>query len=564
MNVRTRQFVTGLAAAALGLSLLASTALAGHPGFPSDRGIQPVSMPGNPKCADVAPGSRELSVEPVEPGRYTDGTLEVRLTRVAEKRFFDWSSNMGVDVVIVKGGPNANVYRYAPEANGDGNLHAPINDANGAPYGLSHVAFCYDVEQTPPPPPPPPQATRCTGHAYDVRLDLAGPASGFVGPAIATEHGEFPDEDALSAVSLTVPGASRPAVSATTLRAENRGAPASGCLTQITYENLVVDLRNLGTGPGIPLTLAATALQTTAQTGPNGSSSSVTLLALKVNGVDFVVSAQPNTPALDLATLGVPGLTGTVVVHEQSMTAGGVSANAIRVRASFTDPVLGVTQAADLTVAHAHTAIEQSPPPPPKERCTGRAYDVRLDLNGAVNGFVGPAAATSFDVFPDADTLSVLSLTVPGATRPAVTAQTLSAENSGDNASGCRTSIVYENLNVDLRQHGIPLTLGATAVQTTAQSGPDGSSSNVVLAGLTVNGVALLVSPEPNTTVLDLATLGISGLTGRVVLHEQRRTPGGIDANAIRVQASFTDPVLGRTQGADLTVGHAEAGLSGS
>src|SRR3712207_7533499 len=29
---------------------------------------------------------------------------------------FDWTATSGIDAVIVKGGPNANVYRYSPQA----------------------------------------------------------------------------------------------------------------------------------------------------------------------------------------------------------------------------------------------------------------------------------------------------------------------------------------------------------------------------------------------------------------------------------------------------------------
>jgi hypothetical protein len=57
----------------------------------------------------------------------------------------DWTSTFGVDAVIFKGGPNANVYRYPPaESKGDSHLSAPLNVT--APYGLSHVEFCYDYE----------------------------------------------------------------------------------------------------------------------------------------------------------------------------------------------------------------------------------------------------------------------------------------------------------------------------------------------------------------------------------------------------------------------------------
>ena len=61
---------------------------------------------------------------------------------------FDWSSTLGMDAVIAKGGPNANAYVYDPPAEsfGDTGLHSPINPNNGQPFGLSHISFCYDFE----------------------------------------------------------------------------------------------------------------------------------------------------------------------------------------------------------------------------------------------------------------------------------------------------------------------------------------------------------------------------------------------------------------------------------
>ena len=59
--------------------------------------------------------------------------------------YFDWSSSLGIDLVIVKGGPDSNLYHY-DEATGDTGLHAPINPSNGTPYGLSHIRFCVDFE----------------------------------------------------------------------------------------------------------------------------------------------------------------------------------------------------------------------------------------------------------------------------------------------------------------------------------------------------------------------------------------------------------------------------------
>jgi hypothetical protein len=71
--------------------------------------------------------------------------------------YFDWSSNFLVGTVVVKGGSNQqtnanNVYTYPNGDKGDTNLHAPINDNNGKPFGVSHVIFCWnkplDVSKT--------------------------------------------------------------------------------------------------------------------------------------------------------------------------------------------------------------------------------------------------------------------------------------------------------------------------------------------------------------------------------------------------------------------------------
>jgi uncharacterized repeat protein (TIGR01451 family) len=114
------------------------------PGPASGNGIQPVEVPSNPVCPA---GTTELKVEPVEDGTYSDGTLTVTVDEraTAAGEVFDFTANIGVDVVIAKGGPNGNVYTYNPEATSDTNLHAPINPSNGQFYGLSHISFCYDV-----------------------------------------------------------------------------------------------------------------------------------------------------------------------------------------------------------------------------------------------------------------------------------------------------------------------------------------------------------------------------------------------------------------------------------
>ncbi len=57
---------------------------------------------------------------------------------------FSWSSEWPVCTVIVKGGPDANVYYYPAGSFGDTALVAPVNLNNNKLYGISHVTFCYN------------------------------------------------------------------------------------------------------------------------------------------------------------------------------------------------------------------------------------------------------------------------------------------------------------------------------------------------------------------------------------------------------------------------------------
>lgn len=63
-------------------------------------------------------------------------------TSVSGATLLSWSATLGIDAIIVKGGPNANVYVYNPESMGDTNLVTPNNGG----FGVSHIEFCYDYE----------------------------------------------------------------------------------------------------------------------------------------------------------------------------------------------------------------------------------------------------------------------------------------------------------------------------------------------------------------------------------------------------------------------------------
>jgi len=103
----------------------------------------PAFAEGNPGCAA---GMTEVKIEPVPQGftRFAGGSITV------DDRTFDWTTDAGVDTVIVKGGPNANVYDVADATSGT-DFQAPLNPSSGQPYGLSHISFCSDGEQASPP-----------------------------------------------------------------------------------------------------------------------------------------------------------------------------------------------------------------------------------------------------------------------------------------------------------------------------------------------------------------------------------------------------------------------------
>jgi hypothetical protein len=149
-----RRIAVGVALMAFGtVGLVAANPASAHLGAPV-QASEPTHVTGNATCGDLAPDGAnwtELKVEPVVNGTSSDGTLTV--TIVVDENgpngpTFDWTSDIGVDAVFVKGGPDGNLYLYDPESTGDSGLHAPTNPANGKYYGLSHVSFCYDEDDT--------------------------------------------------------------------------------------------------------------------------------------------------------------------------------------------------------------------------------------------------------------------------------------------------------------------------------------------------------------------------------------------------------------------------------
>lgn len=107
--------------------------------------VQPIPHSGNPSCTDLGydygkkydvPGGTKLS----------DGTYDLQGLIVEIKSdgtFIDWETKIPVDAVLVKGGPNANEYKYDPaELSGEG-LRSPDHPNPGKIPGISHIDFCF-------------------------------------------------------------------------------------------------------------------------------------------------------------------------------------------------------------------------------------------------------------------------------------------------------------------------------------------------------------------------------------------------------------------------------------
>ncbi len=144
-------------------------------------GIVPTTVAGNPDaCSVCGTGGFKLDFTPTT-GTYffTMGPSQiftscsngpsapmiagagVKLTVTGNTFSWEVIGNITINTIIVKGGPNANVYNYNGQSS-DGNLHPPINNQQNCTFfGISHIEFCYS-EQVAPPCPDVPVTLRTT------------------------------------------------------------------------------------------------------------------------------------------------------------------------------------------------------------------------------------------------------------------------------------------------------------------------------------------------------------------------------------------------------------------
>lgn len=152
VNPPTGRRVRARLAAVFGASLLATLVLAGPVAATH---VAPELIEGNPVCSgEGGPSGPSLGfanpgvkIDPPAEGTFDvgDGTVTISdIDNSVNPATFTWTSHdVVVLAVIVKGGPNANVYRYnPPPTTADDGLHAP--------NGFSHIEICWQ-DPTPPP-----------------------------------------------------------------------------------------------------------------------------------------------------------------------------------------------------------------------------------------------------------------------------------------------------------------------------------------------------------------------------------------------------------------------------
>jgi hypothetical protein len=128
-------FLNALTTSAFLLCILAISAVAAN---------AQTFIAGNPTCADLG-FTNEFKVDPPKPGTFNlpNGGQVMVIIDANEKISFH-TSGVLFQAVIVKGGPNANVYYYNSPVMSGGPLRTPVNPSNNQNYGLSHYNFCYN------------------------------------------------------------------------------------------------------------------------------------------------------------------------------------------------------------------------------------------------------------------------------------------------------------------------------------------------------------------------------------------------------------------------------------
>jgi hypothetical protein len=132
-------------------ALVGSVALAvvGASSGATVRGITPFVVSGYPNCSQLRGVGSSESTAFTEPANGASANGIYLL--VDSSKSFGWYvlpelRNVEVRAIIVKGGPNANVYAYPGGDYSDGPITAPSNPKNGKLYDVGAATFCFNVK----------------------------------------------------------------------------------------------------------------------------------------------------------------------------------------------------------------------------------------------------------------------------------------------------------------------------------------------------------------------------------------------------------------------------------
>jgi hypothetical protein len=123
--------------------IAAALVVAGVAAGATYRGVEPILIAGNPACQDVPGLSFTKQVKFSTP---VNGASAGGVHIFVDGNTVSWYTlgDILVKAVIVKGGSNANVYKYpAFDDYSDGTLLPPLNRKTGKVYDLGAVTFCY-------------------------------------------------------------------------------------------------------------------------------------------------------------------------------------------------------------------------------------------------------------------------------------------------------------------------------------------------------------------------------------------------------------------------------------
>jgi uncharacterized repeat protein (TIGR01451 family) len=147
---RPRSTIFGLAlAVSIAIGQASLSALADPPvdtpGPASADGVVPVirdTRSSNDDCVELG---FDHGISIAANGQVSSGDLTVTVSGYnSPTGFVDWSSNLPIHGVYVKGGPSGgNLFSYPSGDTGDQDLHTP-QKADGSYYSVSHLAFCWN------------------------------------------------------------------------------------------------------------------------------------------------------------------------------------------------------------------------------------------------------------------------------------------------------------------------------------------------------------------------------------------------------------------------------------